>query len=366
MKRDVSTKMHVRFTIAVDLGRVDKHWFPRNQPEFPTPTRIRVRTYRRSRRVVDGHRGSTERTPVRRRFVCAPPVLRLLAADVNRCTAPRTVHVRRHDGSVGSATSDHPRRPPGRASTATRGGDRVSLDGGGGGGGGDFDRPTALVNRRSDAERVFGPKRVDGTYFFLPRHGHGGMPLLERPPCQDVSWNLRGTSWLRDVPPLQLLVRRRAPTDDGGRRRETKLFAARLCCRIFNLHVVRRGAVRCGATRRDDGLKAKKASKAERRGEQGEWKKAEGSAPTRATAYSIFPIILGGDSPVLFYSFATDLPATRSAMRQQRLLPPPLARGIYSSLPHVLHPFTAPLVASQLQCGFSAYLINGKVEDVVF
>ncbi|KYQ46220.1 hypothetical protein ALC60_14642 [Trachymyrmex zeteki] len=153
---------------------------------------------------------------------------------------PRTVHVRRHDGS---ATSDHPRRPPGRASTATRGGDRVSLDGGGGG----FDRPTALVSRRSDAERVFGPKRVHGTYFFLPRHG--GMPLLERPPCQDVSWNLRGTSWLRDVPPLQLLVRRRAPTDDGGRRRESTV------CNV-------------------------------------------------------------------------------------------------SSLPHVLHPFTAPLVASQLQCGY--------------
>ncbi|KYM98377.1 hypothetical protein ALC62_10901 [Cyphomyrmex costatus] len=77
----------------------------------------------------------------------------------------------------------------------------------------------------------------------------------------------------------------------------------------------------------------------------------ENSTPTRATAYSIFPIILGSDSPV-FYSFAIDLPATRSAMRQQRLLPPPLARGIYSLLPHVLHPFTAPLVASQLQCGY--------------
>jgi len=82
-------------------------------------------------------------------------------------------------------------------------------------------------------------------------------------------------------------------------------------------------------------------------------KKAESSAPTRATAYSIFPIILDGDDGrVLFYSSAADLPATRSAMRQQRLLPPPLARGIYSTLPHVLHPFHAPLAASPLQCGY--------------
>ncbi|EZA55685.1 hypothetical protein X777_04213 [Ooceraea biroi] len=51
------------------------------------------------------------------------------------------------------------------------------------------------------------------------------MPLLARSPCQDVSWNLRGTSWLRDVPPLQLLVRRRAPIDDGGRRRQRRSSA---------------------------------------------------------------------------------------------------------------------------------------------
>lgn len=109
----------------------------------------------------------------------------------------------------------------------------------------------------------------------------------------------------------------------------------------IDLHAKRRGAAR-----RDDATIRKRVkSSDERRTRRME---ESGRVVRRPEfAYSIFPIIFGGggggDGPVLFYSSAADLPATRSAMRQQRLLPPPLARGIYSPLPHVLHPFSAPL-----------------------
>ncbi|TGZ57051.1 hypothetical protein DBV15_10873 [Temnothorax longispinosus] len=172
---------------ASSAGALEPFSLPLSYPQRPQPVVHTVFT------VVDGHRGSTERTSVDDgdrdfSFVSPPPppVSRLLA----------TV-------AAASATSDRPRRPPGhRALAATRGGGSVSL-------GGDFDRPTALVKRRwvTSSSRALERSVVDrrnpcawiretliGALVNYPPEGKAGRErneLTERDPRERVE-NRRG------------------------------------------------------------------------------------------------------------------------------------------------------------------------------